>query len=126
MGLCLGVIILDERPRCFLSDKLIRLIRKGHDFAHGLAVIALLVQRGDFPCLGGHGIEYVGLNQCAKMAAKLLIDETGTATRDIHDFPHKVGIHLLLKILEVDVHVGHTRGEFARVVVPQIFGRQGV
>ena len=96
-----------------------------HDFAHGLAVFALVVLGSDAVC-GGADVMKQGraliVKRVRQLAAKTLGDEAGRARHDVDKFAHQIAVDPQHEVFGVEVHVFVAAGELGGHVVAQPLG----
>ena len=120
LGLAAG--FLDQHPGLVLVDVLVGAIGQSHDFADGMAVLALFEELADgFPGGGEFGVQFRFAAGGGQAAAETLVDEAGAAAGDVHHLAHQIGVDPLLEVLEVQIDVVDAGAELGGEVVAQVF-----
>ncbi len=116
--------LLGQLPGLVLVDIGVDLVGLQHDFAQGLAVLALGVQIGDLRgdaldrCQQGRAIGRGG----AQLAVKALGDEAGSAGSDVDVLAHQIAVDPQHEVFGVEVDVFVFAAELGRQVVAQPLG----
>ncbi len=116
-----------QRPGLLLVDVLVGAVGQGHDLAHGLAELALLVQPGDLLAGAHEGVVEVRFGAGLRQAAvEALADEAGAAAGDVDHLADQVGVHAQLEVIEVEVDVVDAGAQLGGEVIAQVFRIQMV
>ena len=102
------------------------MIGQCHDFTHGLAEFAFLVEIGNawarfLDFAHQHHVVQVGTERAAE-----LLHEVAGAAGDVDQLADQVGVHSLGEVFQIQVEIIHPAGEFGGEVVAQVLRAQVV
>ena len=115
-------VFLDQYPWFVMINVDIGLVSQGHDFTHGLAVLAVFVfSRNGLTGLNQFVIKRLVGQARRELVVESFVDKTRAAAGDVDDFADQVRIHALHEVVQVEVDIIHAGRQFGCVIIAQVF-----